>query len=86
MPSRKKTIIPLLSVLLVFGIVAFTLLRYHFIIMDTQIKILKKATLNWQYTFVDARGTKRYKLILNPALAKAGLKDLFYKKDETIDK
>jgi hypothetical protein len=54
--------------------------------MDTQIRILKKATLNWQYTFVDARGAKRYKLVLNPALAKAGLKDLFYEKDEKIDK
>lgn len=86
MLSRKKTIIPLLSVLLVFGIVAFSLLRYHFIIMDTKIRILKKATLNWQYTFVDARGTKRYKLVLNPTLAKAGLKDLFHKEDETIDK
>jgi hypothetical protein len=86
MPSRKKTILPLLSVLLVLGIVAFSLLRYHFIIMDTQIRILKKATLNWQYTFVDARGAKRYKLLLNPALAKAGLKDLFYEKYEKIDK
>jgi len=86
MSSRKKTIRPLLSILLVFGVVAFSLLRYHFILMDSKVRILKKATLNWQYTFVDARGTNRYKLVLNPVLAKAGLKDLFHKEDKTIDK
>ena len=84
MPSRKKTITPLLGVLIVFGIVAFSLLRYHFILMDSKVRILKKATLNWQYTFVDARGTKRYKLVMNPVLVKAGLKDLFYQEDKTI--
>jgi len=86
MSSRKKTIRPLLSILLVFGVVAFSLLRYHFILIDSKVRILKKATLNWQYTFVDARGTNRYKLVLNPVLAKAGLKDLFHKEDKTIDK
>ena len=75
-----------MSILLVFGVVAFSLLRYHFILMDSKVRILKKATLNWQYTFVDARGTNRYKLVLNPVLAKAGLKDLFHKEDKTIDK
>ena len=86
MSSRKKTIIPLLSVLLILGIVVFSLLRYHFILMDSKIRILKKETLNWQYTFVDARGTRRYKLVMNPTLVKAGLKDLFYKEGETINK
>lgn len=86
MPSRKKSTIPFLSILLLLGIMAFALLRYHFILMDTKIRFLKKATLNWQYTFVDARGTKRYKLLLNPALAKAGFKDLFLREGETIDK
>ncbi|MBU0986756.1 MAG: hypothetical protein KKH68_05830 [Proteobacteria bacterium] len=75
-----------MSILLVFGVVAFSLLRYHFILIDSKVRILKKATLNWQYTFVDARGTNRYKLVLNPVLAKAGLKDLFHKEDKTIDK
>jgi hypothetical protein len=86
MPSRKKTILPFLIVLIVLGIVAYGLLGYHFILMDSNISILKKETLNWQYTFVDARGARRYKLILNPTLAKAGLKDLFLKEDKTIDK
>ena len=86
MSSRKKTIRPLLSILLVFGIVAFSLLRYHFILMDSKVRILKKATLNWQYTFVDARGTKQYKLVMNPTLVKAKLKDLFHKEDETTNK
>ena len=86
MTSRKKTIISLLSALVVFGIVALSLLRYHFILMDTKISVLKKTTWNWKYTFVDARGINRYKLLLNPSLAKAGLRDLFHKEDQTIDK
>ena len=86
MPSRKKNILPFLTVLIIIGIVAYGLFSYHFILMDSSIRILKKETLNWQYTFVDARGAKRYKLILNPALAKAGLKDLLLKEDKTFDK
>jgi hypothetical protein len=50
--------------------------------MDSSIKVLKKADLTFDNTFVDARGAKKYKLYLNPALAKAGVKDLF--KDESV--
>jgi hypothetical protein len=50
--------------------------------MDSSIKLLKKADLTFDNTFVDARGAKKYKLYLNPALAEAGVKDLF--KDESI--
>ena len=86
MSSTGKTFPRLLSLLLILGIVAFALLRYHFILMDNNIKILKKTTLNWQYTFVDARGAKRYKLILNPELVRAGLKDLLQKESVKGDK
>ena len=82
----RKTFPRLLSLLLILGILAFALLRYHFILLDNNVKILKKTTLNWQYTFVDARGARRYKLILNPELVKAGLKDLLQKEGEKGDK
>ena len=32
------------------------------------------------------QGARRYKLVMNPTLVKAGLKDLFYKEGETINK
>jgi hypothetical protein len=82
----RKTAARLLSLLLILGVVAFALLRYHFILLDNNIKILKKTALSWQYTFVDARGARRYKLILNPELVKSGLKDLIQKEGEKVDK
>ena len=36
-------------------------------------KGIKKADLTIENTFVDARGAKKYKLYLNPALAEAGV-------------
>ena len=86
MSSAGKTTTRLLSLFVIIGILAFALLRYHFILLDNNVKILKKTTLNWQYTFVDARGARRYKLILNPELVKAGLKDLLQKEGEKGDK
>jgi hypothetical protein len=54
--------------------------------MDSSIKLLKKADLTFDNTFVDARGAKKYKLYLNPALAEAGVNDLFEDKSITIGK
>jgi len=54
----------------------FGALNYHFILTDKSIKILKKADLTFDNTFVDARGAKELKLYFNPALIKAGAKDL----------
>lgn len=51
--------------------------------MDSSIKLLKKTELTYKNTFVDGRGAKIYKFYLNPALAKAGVKDLF--EDESIE-
>ena len=74
---KKFAIIAVILAALTFGA-----LNYHFILMDSSIKLLKKTDLTYQNTFVDARGAKRYKLYLNSALVKAGIKDLF--KDESI--
>ena len=45
--------------------------------MDKNVKILKKAELTFNNTFVDARGAKKFKLFLNPSLVKAGIKKAF---------
>ena len=66
----------------ILAALAFGALNYHFILMDSSVKLLRKADLTFAHTFVDARGAKKYKLYLNPALAEAGVKDLF--KDESI--
>ena len=50
-------------------------LNFHFIITDNGFKVLKKTGLTFEYTFVDARGFKAHKLLTNPALVKAGIKD-----------
>jgi hypothetical protein len=42
--------------------------------MDKNFKILKKVKLTFNNTFVDARGAKKFRLLLNPSLVKAGIK------------
>jgi len=74
---KKVAIIAVVLAALTFGA-----LNYHFILMDSSIKLLKKTDLTFASTFVDGRGAKKYKLYLNLALAKAGIKDLL--KDESI--
>ena len=74
---KKAAIIAVILAVLTFGA-----LNYHFILMDSSIKLLKKTELTFAYTFVNARGAKKYKVYFNPALAKAGIKDLF--EDESI--
>jgi len=83
---KRRLIIHILALVLIAGGVAFGVARYHFILMDTKIRILEKTKPGWAHTFVDARGTKRYKLVLNPKLTKAGFKGLFGEEGITIGK
>ena len=62
----------------------YGVLFYHFILLDDSIKILEKADPSFHYTFVDARGGKKYKLLTVPALVKAGIKDVVGKHSVTI--
>ena len=78
----KKTLI----IIIIAGALVFGILNYHFILLDSSIKILKKADMTFSNTFVDARGAKKYKLYLNPSLVKAGIKDLFNNEGITIGK
>lgn len=51
-------------------------MNFHFIFMGNRIKILKKADLTFEDTFVDARGAKKLKLYMKPSLVNAGIKDV----------
>jgi len=56
---KKIVIIAVILAVLTFGA-----LNYHFILMNSSIKLLKKADLTFDNTFVNARGAKKYKLSL----------------------
>jgi len=75
-----------LLVLLIFtgAALAYGVLSYHFILMDKGVKVLKKVELTYQDTFVDARGGNKFKLLLNPSLVKAGIKDVIDKAGQSI--
>ena len=73
-------------VLIIAAACAYGVLNYHFILMDSSVKILKKSEMTLEDTFVDARGANQSKLFLNPALLKAGVKDLFQENSVTIGK
>ncbi len=69
-------------IVILLGTIAYGIFNYHFILLDKNIKILKKETLTIEYSFVDARGAKKAKLFLIPALLKAGIKDIFQQTGE----
>lgn len=64
-----------IGILIIAGII-LGILNFHFILFDNSLKILKKDKLSLDYTFVDARGAKKIKLLMNPVLVKVGIKDL----------
>ena len=66
-----------LLILVITGALFFAALNYHFILLDKNIRILKKVELTFNNTFIDARGAKKFKLFLNPSLVKAGIKKAF---------
>jgi len=65
----------MIGLLLLAGLV-WAVFNFHFILFDTQLKILTKSRFTLDNTFVDARGAKKIRLFLNPELAAAGFKDL----------
>jgi hypothetical protein len=68
----KKILILVVAAVLVLGA-----LNFHFILTDSGPRVLQKTALTFEHTFVDARGLKKHKLLTIPALASAGVKDLF---------
>jgi hypothetical protein len=51
-------------------------LNYHFVLLDSSVKILKKTELTFTDTFVDARGMNKLRLLSKPNLVDAGIRDL----------
>jgi uncharacterized protein YxeA len=64
----------LVTAVVILGL-ALGALNFHFILTDKGPRVLKKADVSFKYTFIDARGIKQHRLLTNPALLKAGLKD-----------
>jgi hypothetical protein len=62
--------------LLVLAGLIWAIFNFHFILLDAQLKILPKSHFTLDNTFVDARGAKKIRLLLNPDLARAGFRDL----------
>lgn len=63
----------LLLALIIAGAAGYGVLSYHFILLDNSFKILKKSKVQYQNTFVDARGAKKLELALQPDLISAGI-------------
>jgi len=77
----KKFLLGLLVAGCVYGA-----LHYHFILTDHTLKVLRKTSITFADTFIDARGEKKAQLYLNPALIKAGIRDVFKDDGLTISK
>ena len=78
---KKLFIACIIAAAIVYGA-----LNFHFIFTGNRIKILKKADLTFEDTFVDARGAKKLKLYMKPALVKAGINDVLEKQITSDDK
>ena len=66
----------ILLALIIAGAAGYGVLNYHFILFDKSFKILKKSKVQYQNTFVDARGAKKLELAIKPDLISAGINDV----------
>ncbi|MCF8056765.1 MAG: hypothetical protein K9K37_09010 [Desulfocapsa sp.] len=62
--------------LVVAAAAGYGLLSYHFILLDSSVKILKKTGVRYENTFIDARGIKKLELASQPDLIGAGINDV----------
>ncbi|MBU0961976.1 MAG: hypothetical protein KKD01_00340 [Proteobacteria bacterium] len=76
----KKSIL----VLIIAAAAGYGLLSYHFVLLDSSLKVLKKTTVQYENTFVDARGAKKLELALKPDLIAAGINDVIGQVDGAI--
>ncbi len=72
--------------LIIAAAAGYGLLSYHFVLLDSSLKILKKTTIRYENTFVDARGTKKLELALKPDLISAGINDVLDQANGSINK
>ena len=66
----------IIAVIIICGAAGYGLLSYHFVLLDSSLKILKKTGVRYENTFVDARGAKKLEIALKPDLVAAGINDL----------
>jgi len=76
----KKIIV----MLVIAAAAGYGVLSYHFVLFDDSLKILKKTNIQYENTFVDARGAKKLELALKPDLISAGINDLMHQADKSI--
>jgi len=67
--------------LIIAGGAGYGVLNYHFILFDKSFKILQKSKVQYQNTFVDARGAKKLELAIKPDLISAGINDVLKQLD-----
>lgn len=78
----KKSIVGLV----IAAAAGYGLLSYHFILLDGSLKILKKTSIRYENTFVDARGAKKVELALNQELIAAGIKTILGEVEGAVKK
>lgn len=71
--------------ILIVGALFFGALNFHVILFDDSLKILKKTELKLEHTFVDARGSKLFNILLMPDLLQAGIRDLLNDANKKLD-
>jgi|GEM_PF-358276 len=74
-----------LVILMIIGALIFGAMNYHLVLLDDSLRILKKTQMTLESTFVDARGTKKFKLLLDPVLIRAGFRKLLKAKGITVE-
>ncbi len=71
---------------LIVAAAGYGLLSYHFVLFDSSLKILKKTAVQYENTFVDARGAKKLGLALKPDLIAAGINDVLSQVEGSVKK
>ncbi len=72
--------------LTILAAAGYGLLSYHFVLLDSSMKILKKNNPAYENTFVDARGAKKLDLALKPDLIAAGINDVLSDVNKSMEK
>lgn len=67
----KKTL-----VIVVLAGAVYALLNYHVIFFGSSVKLLKKSSMNMEYTFYNVKGKKPKSILAVDALRKDGIGDL----------
>jgi len=59
--------------------ILYILLSYHFIVIESNVKVLKKSKLTLNYTFYNTKGRNNEAILSVDALRKDGMADLLIK-------